>query len=91
MKSQEFKTRYLHTLQTDPETNKRYIKLPIDDLIELAYMQESLVDSILLLTQLEKGQYRSEQMQSSIYWLCKILLVSYPHAELDGLSEWLNI
>ena len=90
MNPQEFKTRYLHTLQIDPETNKRYIKLPIDDLNELTYMQESLVESILLLTQLEKRQYKSEQMQSSIYWLCKILLVSYPHAEIDGLSEWLK-
>lgn len=90
MNPQEFKARYFHTLQIDSETNKRYIKLPIDDLSELTYMQESLVDSILLLTQLEKRHYKSEQMQSSIYWLCKILLVSYPHAELDGLTEWLK-
>ena len=90
MNQQEFKTRYLHTLQTDPKTKQNYIKLPIADLSELTYMQESLLENILLLTQLEKRQYKSEQMQSTIYWLCKILLVSYPHDELDGLSEWLK-
>ena len=88
MNAQEFKTKYYHTLQIDPATKKRYIKLPIDNLRELTYMQESLVDSVLLLTRLEKGHYKSEQMQSAIYWLCKILLVSYPHEELDGLAEW---
>ncbi|MBJ6369859.1 hypothetical protein [Snuella sedimenti] len=90
MNPQEFKTRYCYTLQTDPETKQNYIKLPIADLSELIYMQESLLENILLLTQLEKRHYKTEQMQSTIYWLCKILLVSYPHSELDGLSEWLK-
>ena len=90
MKSQEFKSRYGYTLQTDPETNQNYIQLPIADFNELAYMQESLLESILLLTQLEKRHYKNEQMQSSIYWLCKILLASYPNSELNGLSEWLK-
>ncbi len=90
MNPQEFKTRYLHTLQTDPKTKRHYIKLPIADLSELIYMQESLLENILLLTKLEKRHYKSEQMQSAIYWLCKILLVSYPNTELDGLSEWLK-
>lgn len=90
MNPKEFKTRYGHTLQTDPETKQHYIKLPISNLNELAYMQESLLDSILLLTQLEKRHYKNEQMQSVVYWLCKILLVSYPNTEIDGLSEWLR-
>ncbi|MDO5969280.1 hypothetical protein Q4Q35_05620 [Flavivirga aquimarina] len=90
MKSEEFKTRYGNTLQSDPETKKSYIKLPIIDLNELAYMQESLLDGILLLTQLEKRHYKNEQMQSTMYWLCKLLLISYPNTELDGLSEWLK-
>ncbi|OEJ99384.1 hypothetical protein A8C32_09495 [Flavivirga aquatica] len=90
MTSHEFKTRYLHTLQTDPKTKQNYIKLPITDLSELIYMQESLLENIVLLTQLEKRHYKSEQLQSAIYWLCKILLISYPNTELDGLSEWLK-
>ncbi|WP_211344331.1 hypothetical protein [Flavivirga rizhaonensis] len=54
-------------------------------------MQESLLECILLLSQLEKRQYKNEQMQSIMYWLSKLLLVSYPHTELDGLSEWLKL
>ena len=53
MNPQEFKSRYGHTLQTDPETKQHYIKLPISNLNELAYMHESLLENILLLTQLE--------------------------------------
>lgn len=90
MNPQEFKSRYGFTLQTDPETKQNYIKLPITDFNELAYMQESLLDSILLLTQLEKRHYKNEQMQSVIYWLCKLILASYPNEELEGLSKWLN-
>ena len=90
MNPQEFKSKYLRTLQTDPETKQHYIKLPISDLNELIYMQESLLENILLLTQLEKRHYKNEQIQSTIYWLCKLLLISYPHTELDGLSEWLK-
>jgi hypothetical protein len=90
MKPQEFKSRYRHTIQSDPETQQNYIKLPITDFNELAYMQESLLDGIILLTQLEKRHYKREQLQSVMYWFCKILLAGYPNMELDGLSEWLK-
>ncbi|TGV01078.1 hypothetical protein [Flavivirga rizhaonensis] len=86
MKSQEFKENHLYTLQTDPKTKQNYIKLPISNLSELAYMHESLLDGILLLTQLEKGLYKNEQMQSTVYWLCRLVLKSYPNEELEGLS-----
>ncbi|NMH89130.1 hypothetical protein [Flavivirga algicola] len=92
MKPNEFTISHRHTLQTDPETRQVYIKLPIADLNELSYMQESLLECTLtlLLSQLEKRQYKNEQMQSIMYLLSKLLLVSYPHAELNGLSEWLK-
>ena len=90
MNAQEFKSKHCQTLQTEPETKHHYIKLPISDLNELAYMQESLLDGISLLTQLEPRHYNNEQLQSTIYWLSKILLASYPHTELDGLTAWLK-
>ncbi|GAA3553894.1 hypothetical protein [Snuella lapsa] len=90
MNPHEFKSRYGHTLQTDPETKQHYIKLPISNLNELAYMHESLLENILLLTQLEKRHYKREQLQSVMYWLCKIVLLSYPHDEINGLTEWLK-
>lgn len=90
MNPQEFKSRYGHTLQTDPEAKRNYIKLPITDFNELAYMQESLLDGVLLLTQLEERHYKHEQLQSVIYWLCKLVLLSYPHEEINGLSKWLK-
>ncbi len=90
MNAQEFSSRHAHTLQTDPKTKQHYIKLPLTDLNELAYLQESLLDCILLLTLLEKQDYKPERLQSVIYWLSRLLKVSYPHAEIDGLSEWLT-
>ncbi|WP_299550639.1 hypothetical protein [Seonamhaeicola sp.] len=90
MKPQEFKSRYGCTLQTDPETKQHYIKLPVTDFNQLAYMQESLLEGILLLTQLEERHYKREQLQSVMYWLCKLVLLTYPHDELEGLSKWLE-
>lgn len=90
MNPQEFKSRYVRTLQTDPDNKRNYIKIPIDDFDDLNYMQESLLDGILLMTKLEERQYKSEQMRSTIYWLCKLILASYPHDELEGLSTWLE-
>ncbi|GAB1858702.1 hypothetical protein MHTCC0001_35420 [Flavobacteriaceae bacterium MHTCC 0001] len=90
MNPKEFRTAYCHTLQTDPKTKRNYIELPISNLNELAYMQESLLEGILLLAQLEERHYKREQMQSVMYWLCKLVLLSYPHDELGGLSKWLE-
>ncbi len=90
MKPKEFKSKHLQTIQTDNSTSQSYIRIPISDLNELLYMQESLLEGIQLLSQLEQRHYKSEQMQSMIYWLSKIILVSYPSAELNGLSEWLS-
>ncbi len=89
MKPKEFKSKYLHTLQTDDNTSQSYIKVPISDLNDLIYMQESLLEGLQLLSQLEERHYKGEQMGSIMYWLSKILLASYPSAELNGLSEWL--
>lgn len=71
MNPQEFTERYGCTLQTNFETKQNHIELPISDLNELAYMQESLLEGILLLTQLEKRHYKHEQMQSTVYWFVK--------------------
>ena len=96
MSPQEFKSKYCHTLKSCPETQsagghvkQHYIKIPMSDLNELAYMQESLLDGIMLLTRLEKQDHKNEQLKSVIYWLGKLLKGSYPHSEMDGLAEWL--
>ncbi len=86
MNLQEFTERYAVTLHTDLKGH--YLKLPIDDLNELAYMQEALLAAIAMLTQVE-DVYKKE-VENSIYWLCKILLAGYPGEELEGLSEWLK-
>ncbi|WP_299550970.1 hypothetical protein [Seonamhaeicola sp.] len=97
MTPQEFKTNYCHTLHTDPETHltdgqakQCYIKVPISDLNELAYMQESLLNGVLMLAQLEPSQYKNQQMQSTMYWLCRLAQNSCPHEEINGLNEWLQ-
>ena len=90
MNPKEFKSKYGHTLHTDPETKHSYIKLRVTDLNELAYMQESLLNGILMLTQLETSQYKNQQMQSTLYWLCRLAQSSCPHEEINGLYEWLQ-
>lgn len=84
----EFATKYGHTLHTDPETDETYLKLPVIDLIELGFMQESLMKVIELFSQVN-GEHWIEY-RNSLHWLNKILLASYPRAELDGLTELLE-
>lgn len=81
----EFTAKYGQTLHTDPETNSIYLKIPMADLSDLGFMQESLIKAIHMLTYVD-AQHRIE-FDNSIYWLNKILSVSYPRAELDGLAE----
>ena len=88
MNPHEFTARYGRTLHTDPDTKENYLKLPVADASELAYMQEALLQAIQLLTQTE-GKHKKES-QNSIYWLSKILLAGYPGHELEGLAEWLK-
>ena len=88
MNPQEFTERYVLTLHADTDTQENYIKLPIVDLSELAYMQEALLNAIMMLTQIEDGNRK--ESENSIYWLCKILLAGHPQEELDGLAEWLQ-
>ena len=88
MNPQEFTQRYALTLHTEPDTQEKYIKLPIDNLSDLAYMQEALLNAIMMLTQTE-DEHRMEA-ENSMYWLCRILLAGHPREELDGLAEWLG-
>ena len=89
MNLKEFTTRYSCTLHTDPKTQKRYLKLPIRDLDELSYMQQALVKGIKILAKQEDEE--EKELKSSVYWLSKIILASYPQSELEGLSKLLEI
>ena len=88
MNLQNFKKRYALTLHTDTETKENYIRLPLDDLEEMGYMQQALISGIKALTQVE--DMHKKESENSIYWLCRILLCSHPQDELEGLSEWLK-
>ena len=88
MNPHEFTARYGCTVHTDPATGERYIRLPITDLDELGYMQQALLQAALLLTRTTDPPEKADD--NSMYWLCKILLASYPQDELEGLSEWLK-
>ncbi|UZO80655.1 hypothetical protein NBT05_17220 [Aquimarina sp. ERC-38] len=70
-------------LQTDQNTEETYLKIPITDLVELNYMQQSLLENLNLLSQLEKDT----DVKDIVFWLSKILLASYPEDELIALSK----
>ena len=88
MTSLEFTSRYSRTLRIDTDTQQPYLKLPISDLNELACTQEALLQAVQTLSQY-KTPYKGET-NHSVYWLSKILLLSYPGIELEGLSELLG-
>ena len=90
MNIQEFTVKYLAVLHVDSKSQESYIKLPIIDLDELGYMQQSLLDTILLLSHERIEQEGEENLSNCLYWLSKILIASYPAQELEGITELLN-
>ena len=74
---------YIQILTTDPVTKETFIKLPVTDLNELSFMQQSLLENLNLLSQLEKDT----DLKDIVFWLSKILLASYPENELTELSK----
>ena len=84
MNPQKFTATYLRTLQTDPETNQSHLKIPVTDLDELACIQQALLQAIQALAEVRR--HNVEESQHATYWLCKLLLASYPGSELEGLA-----
>ena len=90
MKPTHFKQTYLNVLHTDPDTKEQYVKIPIENLDELAHLQKGLLRNLLLLSQISDEYHSSEHLKTSMYWLCKILLASYPDQELEGIARFLE-
>jgi len=77
-------------LHTNIEDQTHYVPLPISDLEELGHMQQSLLDTLLLLSHQRIEQEGEENLSNCLYWLSKILLASYPAQELEGITEFLK-
>lgn len=71
------------TLHTDLDTQETYLKIPLSDLSELSAMQQSLLENLHLLSQLEK----ETDLKDCVFWLSRILLASYPSDELEGVAK----
>ena len=87
MKLQEFTAKYAKTVHIDTNTQETYIRIPVTDLGELGYMQQSLLENLHLLTQLEDHTDYDKSIKNCAFWLSKILLASYPNDELEGISK----
>jgi len=87
MKLQEFTSKYVNTIHTDQITKETYIKIPVADYGELSYMQQSLLENLHLLTQLEDRTDTDRGLKNCAFWLSKILMASYPDEELEGISK----
>ena len=85
--SKDDKNPHTQILNTDPKTKETFIKLPITDLSELSFMQQSLLENLNLLSQLEDQKEVEKPLKDIVFWLSKILLASYPENELTELSK----
>ncbi len=87
MNLQELTAKYAKTVHTDPTTKETYIKIPITDPCELGFMQQTLLDNLYLLSQLDDKIEYDRSFKDNVYWLSKILIASYPYDELEGISK----
>ena len=85
--SKDDKEIYAQILHTDPETKHTFVKLPVTDLSELGFMQQTLLENLHLISQLEDKNQNNQSIKDIVFWLSKILLASYPETELIELSK----
>jgi hypothetical protein len=53
---------------------KTYIKIPITELGELYFMQDTLLDNLSLLSQTEDDFSTNRSIKDNMYWISKILV-----------------
>ncbi|EZH71285.1 hypothetical protein ATO12_11015 [Aquimarina atlantica] len=64
---------------------KTYIKIPITELGELRFMQDTLLDNLSLLSQTEDNFSTNRSIKDNMYWISKILVAI---AEIDQRREF---
>lgn len=67
---------------------KTYIKIPITELGELRFMQDTLLDNLSLLSQTEDNFSTNRSIKDNMYWISKILVAI---AEIDQRKEFNDV
>ena len=67
---------------------KTYIKIPITELGELRFMQNTLLENLYLLSQLDDNDQTDRKVKDNMYWISKILLAI---TEVDQQQEFNNL
>ena len=57
---------------------KEVPKLPVTDYQELSDLQQSLLESLIIISQSPEALQGHKHIGNCIYWLAKIVLSSYP-------------
>jgi len=58
-------------------------KLPVADYEELSDLQQSLLESLIIIAQSGEDIDHSKNLKNCVYWLVKIVLASYPRDLLE--------
>ncbi len=64
---------------------KTYIKIPITELGELYFMQDTLLENLSLLSQTEDDFSTNRSIKDNMYWISRILVAI---AEIDQRTEF---
>lgn len=62
---------------------KEVPKLPVTDYEQLSDLQQSLLESLIIIGQSQEDIDNSKNLKNCIYWLAKIVLSSYPKDLLE--------
>ncbi len=58
-------------------------KLPVTNYDQLSDLQQSLLESIIIISQSSQDVEHGKNLKNCIYWLAKIVLASYPRDLLE--------
>jgi len=62
---------------------KEVPKLPVTDYEELSDLQQSLLESLIIIAQSGEDIGNSKNLKNCVYWLSRIILASYPRDLLE--------
>ena len=57
-------------------------RLPVTDYSELSDLHQSLLESLLLISQSDITDPNNKNIMNSVYWLARLILESYPREVL---------
>tara|TARA_Y100000815_G_scaffold273832_1_gene306156 strand:+ start:1384 stop:1677 length:294 start_codon:yes stop_codon:yes gene_type:complete len=79
---------YCNTLKTDPDTQQKFIAIPVEDYVDLSHLRYYLINAINLLSEVETSpKFNHEEFGFTLKTLTHFLRHTTMNIESEGLDK----